>query len=40
MKKRQRAATVAMAAVAAAGMVTGSVVDSPAELLAYIRDNQ
>lgn len=33
MKKRQRAATVAMAAVAAAGMVTGSVVDSPAELL-------
>ena len=33
MKKRERAAAAAMAAVAAAGMVTGAVVDSPAELL-------
>ena len=33
MDKRQRAAAAAMAAVAAAGMVTGSVVESPAELL-------
>ena len=33
MRKRERAAAAAMAAVAAAGMVTGAVVDSPAELL-------
>lgn len=33
MRKRDRAAAAAMAAVAAAGMVTGAVVDSPAELL-------
>ncbi|MBE6940649.1 MAG: hypothetical protein E7457_07535, partial [Ruminococcaceae bacterium] len=33
MSKKQKAAAAAMAAVAAAGMVTGSVIDSPVELI-------